>query len=104
MTQEQLNEFKEILEERKAQVEKNLKSLRAEVENMIADDAIDDMQDLVSLDNMDRDDQAIIKRMEDELKDIQKALLKIKNGTYGKCEDGREIPIEILYAAPLHKC
>ncbi len=104
MTQEQLNEFKKILEERKAQVEKNLEDLRAEIESMIADDAIDDMQDLVSLENMDRDDQAIIKRMEDELKDIQEALLKIKNGTYGKCEDGTEIPIEKLYATPLHKC
>ena len=104
MTQEQLNEFKEILEKRKAQVEKNLENLRAEVESMIADDAIDDMEDLVALENMDKDDQAVIKRMEEELKDINEALLKIKNGTYGKCEDGSEIPLDKLYADPLYKC
>lgn len=104
MTQEQLNEFKEILEKRKAQVEKNLENLRAEVESMIADDAIDDMEDMVALENMDKDDQAVIKRLEDELKDINEALLKIKNGTYGKCEDGSEIPLDKLYADPLYKC
>ncbi len=104
MTQEQLSEFKEILEKRKAQVEKNLRNLRAEVESMIADDALDDIQDLVALENMDRDDQALIKRLEEELKEINNALLRIKQGTYGKCEDGSEIDLDILYANPLHQC
>ncbi|WP_281950998.1 TraR/DksA family transcriptional regulator [Nitrosophilus kaiyonis] len=104
MTQEQLNEFKEILEKRKKEVENELKNIRAEVESMIGDDAIDDMEDMAVLENTDKDNQAIIKRLEDELKDINEALLKIKQGTYGKCKDGSEISIDILYANPLHKC
>ena len=104
MTQEQLNEFKEILEKRKQKVKKELQSLKDEMESLIADDAIDDMEDMANLENLDKDDQALIKKLEEELKDINEALLKIKNKTFGKCLDGSEIPIEKLYADPLYKC
>lgn len=104
MTTDQLNEFKEILLKRKENVEKELENLRNEVESLIADDAIDDMEDMVVLENFDKDDQALIKRLEEELKDINNALIKIKDGTYGTCEDGSIIPIEKLYADPLYKC
>jgi len=104
MTNEQLKEFEEILLKRKEKVEKELENLREEVESLIADDAIDDMEDMVALENMDKDDQALIKRLEEELKEINKALIKIKNGTYGKCEDGTDIPLEKLYADPLYTC
>lgn len=104
MTQEQLNEFKDMLEERKRKVEKELEDLRAEEESLIADDAIDDIEDLATLENMDKDNQALIKRLENELKEINEALLKIKNSSYGKCQDGSDIPLEKLYADPLYKC
>ncbi|WP_200762242.1 TraR/DksA family transcriptional regulator [Nitrosophilus alvini] len=104
MTKEQLNEFKEILEKRKAQVEKEIENLRNELESFIAEDAIDDMEDMAQLENLDMDDVALLKRLEEELVQIKKALVRIENGTFGKCKDGTELPIEKLKANPLAEC
>jgi DnaK suppressor protein len=63
---------------------------------------VSDLEDLVSLKNISSKDNTLLARQEDELKETQYALAKIKNGTYGICEKtGRPIPVERLEANPI---
>lgn len=48
-----------------------------------------------------RKKQAVLQHMQEDLKDVERALLKMKIGMYGICEDtGQPLPIEQLRIMP----
>ncbi|BAF72402.1 TraR/DksA family transcriptional regulator [Sulfurovum sp. NBC37-1] len=97
-----LDRFENILKEREAQLEENIAQLKSELDIVGSDDGINDVEDLASLKNISSKDNTLLKRQEDELKETQHALTKIKNGTYGICEKtGKSIPVERLEANPI---
>jgi DnaK suppressor protein len=60
------------------------------------------MEDLASLETLNDNDRIVLERQQTELKEIYHALSKIKNETYGICEEtSRPIPIERLRANPI---
>ena len=104
MTQEQLMEIIAILSERKKRVEADINALLEELEEIGTYENIDDLEDLAQLETLNDTDKALLQKLLDEKKAIQKALLKIKEGSYGKCSDGSEVPFEKLKADPLYEC
>ena len=96
--------YKKLLEERLAKVESDIAMLLNELEEVGTYENVDDIEDLAELETINDSDKALLQRLLQEKKAIKKALAKIKNGTYGKCADGSEIPEEILEANPLHEC
>ena len=104
MTQEQLQKFKEILQQRLQKVEDDIQTLLNELEEIGTFENVDDITDLVELREINDSDKALLQKLFDEKKAIQKALKKIEAGTYGKCENGEEIAIEKLEADPLYEC
>ncbi len=99
-----LEKFKKILENRLKKVEEEIKIIFNELEEMATYDSIDDIEDLAELETINDSNKALLQRLLQEKKAIKKALAKIKDGSYGKCADGSEIPQEILEANPLHEC
>jgi len=91
---------KRLLEERK-RIYKNISELTDEVNMIGSEDEIDDMADMASLTVDNERDQAVLNILLDQLKDINDALRKIKEGTYGICEKtGKAIPVERLEINP----
>jgi len=81
----ELNYFKEILESRKQQIETNLNGVNVEL-NELSDLDLKDEGDHASVNNNSMVESVIYEQQAEELKEIEKALLKIANGTYGICE------------------
>ncbi len=104
MTQEQLMEIMGILGKRKEKVEADIAALLEELEEIGTFENIDDMEDLAQLKTLNDNNKALLQRLLEEKKAIQKAIVKIKEGSYGKCEDGSEVPFEKLKADPLYEC
>lgn len=104
MTQEQLQRFQDILQQRLQKVEDDLQTLLNELEEIATFENIDDITDLAQLEGLNDSDKALIQKLLEEKKAIQKALKKIEAGTYGKCENGEEIALEKLEADPLYEC
>lgn len=77
--------FKKLLLERKAQIEKNIKEALLELENLKGVDVNDD-GDYVSLATNSLIENAISQNQIKELKEIEDALKRIEDGTYGICE------------------
>lgn len=101
LTQEQIDTFKERLLKEKAKTEGYMENRE---ENY-------DEGELSHYDNHPADsgeqlflrerDQALTELDEDFLSDVDKALLAIENGTYGKCEEcGKEIELDRLEIIP----
>jgi DnaK suppressor protein len=96
------NEFEEILQEKLAHIESNIDQLRSELESVGSDDGINDMEDLASLQSLSSKDNRILEQQENERKETLHALAKIKNGTYGICEESASpIPEERLRVNPI---
>ncbi|BAF70186.1 TraR/DksA family transcriptional regulator [Nitratiruptor sp. SB155-2] len=104
MTQEQLEHFKKILQERLVQVQKDIDALLNELEEIGTFENVDDIEDLAQLETINDTDKALLQKLNEEKKQILRALRKIKNGTYGQCSDGSAIPLEKLEADPLYEC
>lgn len=85
MQQSELKYFKEILEGRKAQILKNIKSANEELSGINSQQLSDDA-DFASADNNTMIESAIMKQQERELQEIKISLAKIENGGYGICE------------------
>ena len=85
MQASELNYFKEILESRKEQIEENLSSVNTELNELSGMD-VKDEGDQASVNNNSMIEGAIYEQQMQELKEIDKALLKIANGGYGICE------------------
>ena len=85
MQESELNYFKEILESRKEQIETNLSGVNVEL-NELSNLDLKDEGDHASVNNNSMVESVIYEQQTKELKEIEKALLKIANGVYGICE------------------
>ena len=94
-------EFELRLQNMKAKLESNISRLIEELEGIRTEDGINDMEDLASLESDSMHHNAVLKQQQHELGEVIHALSKLKNRTYGICEEsGDTIPIERLLAEP----
>lgn len=93
MRETDLKYFEELLLDRQVQIKKNIADVSKELDGL-RDVEINDEGDYVSLSIDDLRDNAISTQQKAELTEIQSAIKKIKDGTYGICEMCEE-PIKI---------
>lgn len=77
--------FKDILKERKKQILENIESVQKELAE-IGESEGGDEADLASRSSSGVLEEALSNQQKKELKEIEYALLKMSNGTYGTCE------------------
>lgn len=95
-------EFETLLNERLQHVQKNIEELKEELIDVSSDDTINDMEDLASLETLNDNDRLLLEKQTTELREIYHALSKIKDETYGICEESAKlIPLERLRANPI---
>lgn len=85
MRDSDLKYFKDMLDERKAQIRRNIEDAAREIESL-KDDEVGDEADHASVSTDRMIDQAISSQQTRELGEIDFALSKISNGSYGICE------------------
>ena len=85
MQASELNYFKEILESRKEQIEKNINGVNSEL-NEINSLELNDEGDHASANNNSMVENAIVEQQIKELREIEGSLTKIANNEYGICE------------------
>jgi len=85
LTQEELEMFKTKLQERRVQIEKNLAGTTLELNGM-RELELNDEGDFAAASAETMVDSAILEQQRKELAEIDLALDKIINGTYGICE------------------
>jgi len=81
----ELNYFKDILESRKEQIQKNINGVNSELDELNALE-LNDEGDHASVNNNSMVESAIVQQQTKELEEIEVALGKIANGEYGICE------------------
>ncbi|TVP84159.1 MAG: molecular chaperone DnaK [Alkalicoccus sp.] len=99
MDNKSLNYFKHMLQERKSELVSRKENTQAEDTELsnYSNHPGDQGTELTEQ----HTDLALSKKDEDELHDVEEALAKIEEGTYGICEvSGEEIPFERLEAVP----
>lgn len=93
--------FESILKSEKERVQKNINALKDEVNSIGSEDEIDDAEDMAELIINNTTDQALLHQLEAEMVEIDAALERIAQGTYGICEKTlKYIPLERLMANP----
>ena len=85
MQTSELSYFKEILESRRDQINKNIDSGNSELNSLNALE-LNDEGDHASVNNNSMVESAIVSQQMQELQEIEVTLGKIANGTYGVCE------------------
>jgi len=96
-----LDYFKEKLLSEKERLEKEIAAVEGEINTIAAEDEIDDVEDMAELAIENNRDQEVLKRLKQELQDVEDALKKIAEGTYGFDEKtGEPISKERLEAYP----
>jgi len=85
LTKEELKEFQNKLMDRKSQIEKNLAGTALELDGM-RELELNDEGDYAAASAETVVDSAILEQQRKELNEIELALDKIKEGTYGVCE------------------
>lgn len=85
LTKEELEEFQNKLLDRRVQIEKNLRGTSLELEGM-RDLELNDEGDHAATSAKTIIDSAILVQQRKELNEIELALGKIKDGSYGICE------------------
>ena len=85
MQDSETNYFKEILESRKEQINKNINSVHNELEQLSSLE-LNDEGDHASVNNNSMIESAIVSQQAQELKEIDVTLGKIAAGNYGICE------------------
>ena len=85
MRDHELKHFEDLLKERKVQIKKNLEDSTREIEEL-KDTDVGDEADHASVSTDRMIEQAISAQQMRELGEIQFALNKIRNNTYGICE------------------
>jgi len=85
LTQIELDEFQNKLLDRRVQIEKNLRGTALELEGM-RDLELNDEGDHAAASSEAIVDSAILEQQRKELNEIELALGKIKDGTFGICE------------------
>jgi len=81
----ELSYFREILESRKDQINKNINSVNNELAQLSGQE-LNDEADHASNSNNSMIESAIVSQQNQELKEINVTLGKISNGDYGVCE------------------
>jgi DnaK suppressor protein len=81
----EVNYFKEILEGRKEQINKNINGVHNELAELNALE-LNDEGDYASVNNNSMIESAIVMQQEKELREIDVTLGKIATGNYGICE------------------
>lgn len=85
MKQSDLEYFKDILLKRQSQIRKNIQDSNKEIQSLSSSEANDEL-DFAAI-NIDKNiEYAINSQQSLELAEIEVALNKIENGTYGVCE------------------
>jgi len=96
-----LGSFEKKLKGDRDRVQKGIEILRDELTVLMTEDEIDDDEDMAELRIQNIKDQRILAHLKSELTEIDDALMRMKNGTYGVCETtGRDIPLDRLNANP----
>ena len=85
MQDSELNYFREILESRKDQINKNINGVNDELA-LLSGQELNDEADHASNSNNSMIESAIVSQQYQELKEINVTLGKISNGDYGTCE------------------
>ena len=85
MQNSESNYFKEILESRKEQINKNILGVNNELDQLSSLE-LNDEGDHASVNNNSMVESAIVQQQEQELREINVTLGKIANGDYGICE------------------
>ena len=85
MQESESSYFKEILESRKEQVNKNVNGVNSELAELSAME-LNDEGDHASVNNNSMVESAIVQQQLQELKEIDVTLDKISTGAYGICE------------------
>lgn len=85
MNEKELQKFKNILEQRRAQIEQNLDDAQMETAGLRDSGASDEL-DIASINTDQLIEQSISNQQKHELAEIERALSKIFNKTYGICE------------------
>ena len=85
MQKSEIDYFKEILQSRKVQIEKNINNVSDEIQQINSLE-LSDEGDYASANNETLVEGAIIEKQKKELEEIDVALKKIANGEYGICE------------------
>ncbi|MEN8146644.1 MAG: TraR/DksA C4-type zinc finger protein [Campylobacterota bacterium] len=94
-------EFQLRLQEMKEELESNIARLSRELEAIVIDDDIDDTQDMAVQQSDSMHHTALLKQQRHELEEVNHAMSKLYNRTYGICEEsGDTIPVERLRAEP----
>ena len=95
------DEFETLLRTMKADIESNIARIKAEQEGVTSDDAIDDPMGAAALQSTNLHEIALLEQQQHELNEVNRALAKIENGTYGLCEaSGEPIPLKRLRVLP----
>ncbi|MBW6488623.1 conjugal transfer protein TraR [Sulfurimonas sp.] len=97
-------DFEKKLKAEKKRVELNLQAVRDEAEALAFEDEIDDDIDMAELQIENVVDQALLRSLEAKILEIDAALVRIEDGTYGICQKtSKPIPAERLKANLLAK-
>ena len=97
-----LKDFEAILKEEKAKTEKNIGIVESEVNAMTDKDEVGDDADIAVLRIDYATDKELIHHLKDKISEIDDALDRIKDGTYGICKKtSQAIPVKRLVANPL---
>jgi DnaK suppressor protein len=103
LSAEELRQFEEILEDRKKQLTKNINDANSEIDSLHSIE-LNDEADFASASSDDFTDKAIADQQSRELGEIEEALVKIKDKSYGICDMcEEEISIERLKVKPFAK-
>ena len=97
-----LKDFEAILKEERAKTEKNIGVIESEVNTMTDKDEVGDDADITALRVDYVTDKEIIHHLTDKISEIDAALARVQDGTYGICKKtSQAIPVERLVANPL---
>jgi len=81
----ELNYFKEVLQSRKDQINKNIEGVNSEL-TLLNGLELNDEGDHAAVSNNSMVESAIVSQQKQELQEIEVTLGKIANGSYGVCE------------------
>ncbi len=97
-----LEHFRNLLLQERERLLRELEGVSEETQELAdAAENAGDRADAATLDTENTIDQTQIERLRRELKDVEDALKKIEEGSYGICEKtGKPIPVERLEAYP----
>jgi len=97
-----LEHFRNLLLKERERLLRELEGVSEETQELAdAAENAGDRADAATLDTENTIDQTQIERLRRELKDVEDALKKIEEGSYGICEKtGKPIPVERLEAYP----